>query len=261
MMSHFARTTRSLAISVTTCAATVAHSAVLIAVMLMILFAQQAWAQMNAEQAWEAFQQQADNAYASGKYHNAFIMYQRLATVGDKFAQYRLAIMHAQGQSVSKDATAAYAWAKLAAANGQPEFVRLQQEIQAGLGADQLILAEHQAEQLQSRYGVFANASAARKMLDHERRRCTGSRTGSRCDAVSAFSSSCSSNLEEWPSELCLRIGSLGLLSVAGSFPASLRRLEMALDIVIEQYHPGNVELRELELLVDELNSSGAMQK
>ena len=88
-------------------------------------------------------------------------------------------------------------------------------------------------------------------MLDTERRKCTGSRTGSRCDVVTAISTSCSTSLEQWPSELCLRIGSLGLLGIAGSFPASLNRLETALDIVIEQYNPGNIELRELELLGD----------
>lgn len=154
---------------------------------LTLLIAQASYAQMNALHALETFKQEADNAYSSGHYKNAFNMYQKLSYVGDKFAQFRLAVMYAEGQSIAADPVAAYAWSHVAAENSQPQYRQFNRAIKATLDAQQLAAAQNLADDLLSRYGVFANAIAASKTLDRARRNCTGSRTGSRCDAVTSI--------------------------------------------------------------------------
>lgn len=220
----------------------------------LLLFYQALFADMNAVHALEVFKHDADEAYITGHYQNAFNMYRKLATIGDKFAQFRLAVMYAEGLSVDADPVLAYAWSHVAAENDQVQYRQFDSAIEASLDEKELVAAHDLAEDLLSRYGVFANAVAAKKMLDRARRNCTGSRTGSRCDAVTSITltNDCTANYTSFPSKECLRTGSLGLLSVSGNFPASLNRLETALDIVIETYNPGNVELDELELLNDD---------
>jgi len=225
-----------------------------IAIVLLAAFNMRyALSQTNALHALEVFKHDADEAYLTRHYNNAFNMYRKLAVIGDKYSQYRLAVMYEEGQSVGPDPLLAYAWSYVAAENGQPPFKNYHKSIKASLHENQLPQADKLAADLLSRYGVFANALAAKKMLDQQRRNCTGSRTGSRCDAVSTVSIGCGANYDRYPSEDCLRTGSLGLLSVQGNFPATLNRLETALDIVIQSYTPGQVELRELELIDDVL--------
>jgi len=227
----------------------------IVIVLLTIFHTTYALSQTNALHAYEVFKHDADKAYLTGHYKNAYNMYRKLAVVGDKFAQYRLAVMYAEGQSVDPNPILAYAWSYVAAENEQPSLKNYHQSIKASLHEHQLQSADEHAADLLGRYGVFANALAARKMLDQQRRNCTGSRTGSRCDAVSAFTIGCSANFDRYPSNDCLRTGSLGLLSIQGSFPATLNQLESALDVVIQTYNPGQVELRELELIGDDLET------
>jgi len=207
---------------------------------------------MNALQALENYRQRADKAYDSGHYRRAFDMYRDLATIGDKFSQYRLATMYESGLYVEPDPLTAYAWSYVAAETDIAPLREYHDGIKRTLNAEQLAAARLKAADLLNQYGLYANALDAKRMLRDELKKCTGSRTGSRCDRVSVTSFDCNaSNDRGRPTLTCLRIGSMGLLSVAGTFPATLRSLNLALDTTIQNYQPGVVEFGDFELIDD----------
>ncbi len=60
----------------------------------------------------------AQSAYEKGDFDRAFRDYRELAELGQPLAQYNLAVMHAKGQGTRQSELNAYAWATLAAENG-----------------------------------------------------------------------------------------------------------------------------------------------
>jgi TPR repeat protein len=203
---------------------------------------------MNARQAMEQMQQQADSAYAGGNYKQAFRLYDRLSEVGDSFATYRIATMYAKGLHFEQSQIEAYAWSYVAAQTGNQAFKDYHLAIKNQLSQAELQSARERAGQLVVQRGAFSNAVASKRALDRALRSCTGSRVGSRSDAVSISSQGCGIASEAMVSAECLRIGALGLAAI-NEMPERIRSVRNALDDFIEQYNPGQVQLGDFELI------------
>ncbi len=201
----------------------------------------------NAKLTLQMIQQRADIAYAHGQDRRAWGLYQQLAAVGDKFAQFRIATMYEDGRHASRDPVQAHSWAALAAETGRMEFRHYQASLRAQLDPQQLAMSDSITKELISNNGIFNQAVAALELLQKGVSRCTGSRVGSRCDSVSSSTLGCSIASDFPPDQTCLRIGSLGLADISGSYPASLRRIEHALDVFVTEYNPGRVQLGDFE--------------
>ncbi|MBV8145105.1 MAG: SEL1-like repeat protein [Gammaproteobacteria bacterium] len=82
----------------------------------------------------------AQLAYDKGEYERAFHDYRELAELGQSVAQYNLAIMYANGQGARQSDINAYAWASVAAENGQPDAKLLADRLRPQLapGSEQL---------------------------------------------------------------------------------------------------------------------------
>jgi len=235
----------------------------LAALFAAVLYVHTVWAQilgsdfdgrgsMNAVQALQMLQQRADEAYAEADYERAHKLYLHLNTVGDKFAQFRIAALYEDGNFVAQDLVEAYAWSFLAAESGRQAFRDYHLQIKAKLQPDQMSPARERAGELVAEHGIFVQAIRAQQMLRNELKRCTGSRVGNRCDAVSSSSFGCGLGADRLPEPKCLRIGSLGLAAVTGAFPAQIRQVQNGLRDFIREYNPGSVELGDFELIADE---------
>ncbi len=95
----------------------------------------------------------ASDAYENKAYAKAYKEFKELAVIGNKRAQYNLAVMHLRGEGVAEDITEAYAWAKLAQTEEHPEFQDSLDYIANGLSAEELKVANLKAEELNNRYG------------------------------------------------------------------------------------------------------------
>lgn len=206
---------------------------------------------VNAIQALEKVQERADVHYKAERYERAYKLYHELAQYNDKFSQYRIAYMHANGRGVDKDILKAYAWSFVASETRQKGIVNYHVKVRDQLTPQQLERAKEMATEYRETYGTFAIASGARKLVRKEKRACTGSRIGTSCDRVSSSGISCSAVGDQTPSRDCLLLGSVGLPSVTGMMPKDLRQVENSLDDIMDLHNPGRVELRDLEIIED----------
>ncbi|MDA3933550.1 MAG: hypothetical protein PF630_04365 [Gammaproteobacteria bacterium] len=203
---------------------------------------------MNAKQALQQMQGRADQAFAEQNYQRAFQFYNKLNKIGDNYSQFRLATMYEDGLYVEPDIIEAYAWSYLAAEVGRKAYMDYHLQIKSKLTAGQLPLARQRASELIKKYGVFVSLVRTQDLLRESLKNCTGSKVGNRCDAVSMQSFNCSSANELEGNLDCLRIGSLGLASIAVS-PVDIRMLQRSLRDYIDQYQPGRIELGDFELI------------
>lgn len=210
---------------------------------------------MNAWAALVAYKDHADHLYDQKKYGRAFAMYIKLSEFNDKYSQYKIATMYENGLFVDPDPIAAYAWSNIAAEIEIPDFIKYNIKIKQSLSEEQLNAAKSLAVELKDKYGIFSYAVKTKKYLRERERHCGGG-TPARCDRVAVTSPFCGaagiSSSYKIVSDDCLRIGSLGLMSVAGTMPVVLRDLDTTLDVVIRTYNPGHVELGDLEFIDDE---------
>lgn len=91
----------------------------------------------------------AQLAYSKGDYEKAFQDYRDLAELGQPTAQYNLAIMYAKGQGVRQSELEAYAWASLAADNGDPNGRQLADQLRSDLAPG----SEKVADETRTRFG------------------------------------------------------------------------------------------------------------
>jgi len=90
----------------------------------------------------------ADAHYESGEFKKAYKNYFQLASLGNKFAQYRLSVMYLEGKGVTTNLPKAYAWSKVAAEFGQAEL----QNHSAGILHQIPISDKARAEKLAEKY-------------------------------------------------------------------------------------------------------------
>lgn len=91
----------------------------------------------------------AQRAFQKGDYEQAFNDYRDLAQLGQPQAQYNLAIMYAKGLGVRQSELNAYAWASLAADNGDPNGKQLAETLRPDLAPG----SEKIADETRSQYG------------------------------------------------------------------------------------------------------------
>jgi len=90
----------------------------------------------------------ADAHYEAGEFKKAYKNYFQLASLGNKFAQYRLSVMYLEGRGVTTNLPKAYAWSKVASEYGQAEL----QNHSAGILRQIPISDKARAEKLAEKY-------------------------------------------------------------------------------------------------------------
>ncbi len=95
----------------------------------------------------------ASDAYENKDYVKAYKEFKELAVIGNKRAQFNLAVMHLRGEGVTEDLTEAFAWASLAQTEEHPEFQASLDYITKRLSAAELKLASQKAEELNHSFG------------------------------------------------------------------------------------------------------------
>ncbi len=206
---------------------------------------------INAVLAFEKMQEAADAEYKAERFEEAFKYYHELAKFNDKFSQYRVGFMYANGRGVEKDMAKAYAWTYVASETRQKGFVNYHVQLRDGLTDSELARGKELAEEYFGDYGTFAVANQAKRLIRKQKRECTGSRVGSSCDRASATGFNCGLTSQGVIGRECMTLGAIGLPSVVGLQPTDLRNAEKQLNVLIDTYNPGRVELGELELIED----------
>lgn len=208
----------------------------------------------NAVHAFTNTQKRADELYDNENFQTAFHIYELIAKLGDKYSQYRVAYMYVHAQGINQNLVQAYAWSYVAAEAGHGPLLDYHQHVKHLLTESQLAEAKTLAQGHLVQYGLAAQAYNARLAIREELRNCTGSRLGTRCDRVESRGITCGITNDGMPGLNCLKLGSVGVPSVMGAQPLEIRKVELALRDIMDQYTPGSVELRELELIDDELD-------
>ncbi|MDA3934776.1 MAG: hypothetical protein PF630_10700 [Gammaproteobacteria bacterium] len=206
----------------------------------------------NAVLALQNTQDEADTRYKKGRYKEAFPMYLDLAEFGDKFSQYRAAFMYEHARGVERDLIKAYAWSYVAAEEPNKPLRDYHRRVAKKLSPEELEQAKRLAADYLAEYGIFTTSNNALEVIREHTRRCTGSRVGSRCDAVTSNSFDCNLNNEGLPDQSCIKLGIVGLPGVTGQQPADIRKAEQNLRLLMDRYNPGKVELGEFVILKDE---------
>ncbi len=132
-------------------------------------------------------QQLADDSYAQGDYAGAMKQYLALAKEGDAFAQYRVSYMYLEGQGLQPDLVEAYAWAALAARQGQAELQTYRNTVGSLVPEDDRRKALRTAEFYVRKWGRDDSDYDYERSVRNEMRKCTGSRIGSRCEDVESM--------------------------------------------------------------------------
>lgn len=128
--------------------------------------------------AWEM--RQGRQKYQSGNFTAAFWHYTNAAVWADKFAQYNIGVMYLRGEGVEFDAVRGWAWLELAAERGYPDMVRAADDLYELLDEEQRAAGERiLREELLPDYGDATRVPATARRMERERRKATGSRTGS----------------------------------------------------------------------------------
>ena len=203
----------------------------------------------NAVLAFKEAVAQSDRLYKLGDYDNAFPRYLKMAEFGDKFSQFRLAVMYELGRGVDKDLVQAFAWSYVAAETGHEQFKNYHKMVRAQMTPEQINAAKQTTRDYQIDYGMYAAADNANNLVNKTLKSCTGSRIGARCDRVGSQSVSCSLSNHGIPDKNCLQMGMLGIPGVQGMQPLDLRTTRSNLVKLKEVYNPGRTEYRELRLI------------
>ena len=99
-------------------------------------------------------QDRIESIFSSGDYARALLIYEKeLAPLGDKYAQYMVGYMHLNGKGVAENPAEAYAWYRLAAERGEPEFIMARDALRETLDPAQLEQANSRFAELWQRYG------------------------------------------------------------------------------------------------------------
>lgn len=126
----------------------------------------------------------ADQQYQEEDWSRALKSYNQLAEYGDKFAQYRLSVMHLEGLGTREDVIEAYAWSALAAETENENLRNYQDTLWQLVPAEHHKKAKSRAKKLSGRYGDLAIARKNHRQATRQLRSCTGSRLGSSCEFV-----------------------------------------------------------------------------
>jgi len=197
----------------------------------------------------------ADAAFEQGDYAKALTHYRELARIGDKFSQYRIALMHQRGMGVEPDPVEALAWAALAAEFKQDSLVKYKESLESQLEAQQLEASRERARQLSRRYSHLA---LLQEVLDHEKKKlknCTGSRVGNTCRSgtlqVGRLAESAPGTGNAGEASGVVNTGDTTGAQFYGSVQDTINILNEQIDLYLERYG-GNVYIRSVESADDD---------
>ncbi|MGJ8663306.1 MAG: TonB family protein [Marinicella sp.] len=114
-----------------------------ILILLMCLFTQAALADFI----------DATEAYNNKEYQHAYADFKALALLGNKRAQFNIAVMHLNGEYVEQDMIKAYAWGKLAEHPDHPDFAQIRIKLSKSFSEQELSQAEQAYDVLNAEYG------------------------------------------------------------------------------------------------------------
>ena len=100
------------------------------------------------------------------------------AQYADKFSQMSIGLMYFNGEGVSKDPIAAYAWLDIAAERDYPDFVATRDRVKATLTPDQLQRGQAMRDKLALRYADAVAKPRMEQQLRFGREQITGSHLG-----------------------------------------------------------------------------------
>ncbi len=132
----------------------------------------------------ERKQNLADKYYDRQKYKQAYKNYMDLAANGDKYSQYKIAVMYYQGLGLAKSMTDAFAWAYLASEEGNSSLKQFKNAVWKKVAKGQQELAKSKALSNLEKYGSLSIAIKKRNTINKRVKSCTGSRVGSSCEAL-----------------------------------------------------------------------------
>ncbi len=121
---------------------------------------------------------EGQRAWNNGNYFDARHRFERAAWWADKLGQYNLGVIHYRGDGVERDPARGWAWFKLSAERGYPDFIATAEAVWAELDEVQQKRAEALLEELKPRYGDAVAVPRTAEHMRRERRQVTGSRTG-----------------------------------------------------------------------------------
>jgi len=91
--------------------------------------------------------------YENKHYTAAFNEFNRLARIGNKRAQFNLAVMYLNGQAVNQDLKKAYAWGKLSENDEYPEFSQIAKQLTEQFNTEELNQAKLAFETINQQFG------------------------------------------------------------------------------------------------------------
>ncbi len=125
--------------------------------------------------------QQAQRAYRANMHYSAYQNYRAGARWADKFAQFNVGVMYLRGEGADFNPARGWAWIKLSAERGYPQMVEMADDLYALLDDEQRRRGrEIYEEELLPDFGDEMAVDRTADRMDRERRRATGTRTGSR---------------------------------------------------------------------------------
>lgn len=122
---------------------------------------------------------QGAHALKKGYAKDAVSNFEDAARYGNKDAQRTLGMMYIQGTGVDMDWPQGHAWLKLAASHADPRAVSARDQVFAQLKPEELAQAEKWFADIKREYGDVAAVERREAWVRKEKRKITGSRTGS----------------------------------------------------------------------------------
>lgn len=133
---------------------------------------------MSVDHPNEVARLDAVEAYGEGRMAQALARFRAAASYGDKYSQYRLALMHWYGDGTAPDPVQAYIWADLAAERDYPALLPVRDEIWSKLDAAQREQALRVGAEFYARYGDDVTRPRMARQLRIGRSHITGSHAG-----------------------------------------------------------------------------------
>lgn len=128
-------------------------------------------------------QKKAEKAFEAGDYDRAMWFYRKeLAPIGDKYSQYMIGHMYANGLGVTRNVVRAAAWFQVAAERGHEGIIETSEAFQQQLSPEQVVAASQTAETLREELGDIALLKREIRRDMDRLRDVTGTRTAS-CDS------------------------------------------------------------------------------
>jgi len=121
----------------------------------------------------------AAKAYEDGYNQSAYKKFKQAAAFGNTIAFRYLGLMHIKSLGVKQDWAKGYAWIRLSALDNSKDNLELQQKILKNLKPVELEQSELEYQRLLEEYGVSATLERRHRWVQRQKKKTTGSRTGS----------------------------------------------------------------------------------